>query len=71
MARKGEEQGEGEAIGDFGVSRWEFKERPEGEGERAKRENGERLVGDPGLVWSFGCEYFLLSLCSFGPPTWR
>jgi hypothetical protein len=47
---------EGEWIGEIGVCRWEFREvGDEDERARRKRENDDRRVGDPELVWSFGC----------------
>lgn len=62
LAAEGEEQGEGEWVGDLGVSRWEYKELPAAEGEVARWANEARKVGDEELVWSFGCALLSPSL---------
>ena len=67
LAREEEEQGEGEVIGDLGVCRWRFEELEGEERERAVKENEARKVGDPELIWAFGCRS---SHCSSAlPPT--
>jgi hypothetical protein len=56
----------GEWVGEIGICRWEFRDiEDEREGERLRKENEEREIGDKDLVWSFGCKLFTSVLASF------
>lgn len=61
----------GEWIGEIGVNRWEFREvgtdGNDDARDRLRRANDARRIGDPELIWSFGCEllsYSPLGSCS-------
>lgn len=59
----------GEWMGDLGCRRWGFEEIEfmEGRGEERRvkiEENTKRPLGDPGIIWTFGCESCRSSTCS-------